>query len=67
MMMIVIRPITSYGALDLPTYYIDLTPFVPILANGKSHSITLEVISAEANHTINANWLLSGNIQVVII
>jgi hypothetical protein len=59
-----IRPITSYGALDLPTYYIDLTPFVPLLANGRPHSITLDVVSAEANHTINDNWFVSGNIQV---
>ncbi|KAF8582025.1 hypothetical protein K439DRAFT_1392175 [Ramaria rubella] len=59
------RPITSYGALDLPTYYIDLTPFVPLLANGHSHNVTLDVVSAEANHTINDNWFVSGNIQVI--
>ncbi|GJJ05821.1 hypothetical protein Clacol_000008 [Clathrus columnatus] len=59
------RPITSYGALDLPTYYIDLTPFVPLLSNGKPHNVTLDVVSAEGNHTINDNWFVSGNIQVV--
>ncbi|GJJ12407.1 hypothetical protein Clacol_006649 [Clathrus columnatus] len=50
------RPITSYGALDLPTYYIDLTPFVPILADGDPHNLTLDVVSGESNHTINQNW-----------
>src|SRR5882762_8838603 len=59
------RPITSYGALDLPTYFIDLTPFVPVLTDGKSHTISLDVVSAEKNHTINDNWYVSGNLQVV--
>lgn len=59
------RPITSYGALDLPTYFLDLTPFVPILADGNSHKISIDVVSAESNHTINDNWYVSGNLQVV--
>lgn len=59
------RPISSYGALDLPTYFLDLTPFVPVLADGKPHNISLDVVSAESNHTINANWYVSGNLQVI--
>jgi len=59
------RPITSYGALELPTYFVDLTPFVPILADGNPHNITLDVVSAEADHAINANWFVSGLIQIV--
>lgn len=58
------RPITSYATLDLPTYFIDLTPFVPLLADGGPHNVSLDVVSAEANHTINDNWFVSGNIQV---
>ncbi|EKM55501.1 uncharacterized protein PHACADRAFT_256164, partial [Phanerochaete carnosa HHB-10118-sp] len=60
------RPIAAYAALDLPTYYIDLTPFVPILSDGKPHNITLDVVSAEANHTINQNWYVTANLQVVL-
>jgi hypothetical protein len=59
------RPITSYGALDLPTYFLDLTPFVPILTDGKPHNISLDVASAEADHAINQNWFVSGLLQVV--
>ncbi|KZT70107.1 hypothetical protein DAEQUDRAFT_668284 [Daedalea quercina L-15889] len=59
------RPITSYGALDLPTYFIDLTPFVPVLTDGQPHNISIDVVSAESNHTINDNWYVSGNLQVV--
>ncbi|KAH9010509.1 peptide N-acetyl-beta-D-glucosaminyl asparaginase amidase A-domain-containing protein [Lactarius pseudohatsudake] len=58
------RPITSYGALDMPTYHLDLTPFIPILANGQPHTITLDVASAEPDHQINKNWYLSGLLQV---
>lgn len=59
------RPITSYGALDLPTYFLDLTPFVPLLADGNPHTFTLDVASAEADHTILQNWFVSGLLQVV--
>ncbi|KAF8163305.1 peptide N-acetyl-beta-D-glucosaminyl asparaginase amidase A-domain-containing protein [Crassisporium funariophilum] len=58
------RPITSYGAIDLPTYFLDLTPFVPILADGNPHNISLDVTSAESDHTILQNWFLSGLLQV---
>ncbi|CDO72908.1 hypothetical protein BN946_scf185002.g93 [Trametes cinnabarina] len=59
------RPITSYGALDLPTYFIDLTPFVPVLTDGKPHNISIDVVSAEDDHAINENWFVSGNLQVI--
>ncbi|KAF7322979.1 hypothetical protein HMN09_00077600 [Mycena chlorophos] len=59
------KPITSYGALDLPTYFIDVTPFVPLLTDGKSHNFTIDVASAEADHTILSNWFVSGLLQVV--
>ncbi|KAI0780713.1 peptide N-acetyl-beta-D-glucosaminyl asparaginase amidase A-domain-containing protein [Trametes elegans] len=59
------RPITSFGALDLPTYFLDLTPFVPILTDGHPHNISLDVASAEDDHAINQNWFVSGSLQVV--
>jgi len=58
------RPITSYGALDLPTYFIDVTPFVPLLTDGKPHAFTIDVVSAESDHTTLQNWFVSGNLQV---
>lgn len=59
------RPISAYGAFDQPTYQVDLTPFIPLFADGKTHTITLDVASEETDHTINGNWYLSGNIQVI--
>lgn len=55
---------TSHGALDLPTYFLDLTPFIPILTDGSPHNITLDVVSAESNHAINSNWYVSGLLQI---
>ncbi|KAJ4469422.1 peptide N-acetyl-beta-D-glucosaminyl asparaginase amidase A-domain-containing protein [Lentinula edodes] len=59
------RPITSYGALDLPTYVLDVTPFLPLLTDGGAHNFTVDVISAETNGAINQNWFVSGLLQVV--
>jgi hypothetical protein len=50
----------------LPTYFLDVTPFVPLLTDGNPHTFSLDVVSAESNHTINANWFVSGLLQVVL-
>ncbi|GJE90902.1 peptide N-acetyl-beta-D-glucosaminyl asparaginase amidase A-domain-containing protein [Phanerochaete sordida] len=59
------RPITSYRALDLPNYFLDVTPFVPLLTDGQPHNFSLDVVSAESDHAINQNWFVSGLLQVV--
>ncbi|KAF8894618.1 peptide N-acetyl-beta-D-glucosaminyl asparaginase amidase A-domain-containing protein [Infundibulicybe gibba] len=59
------RPITAYGALELPTYFIDLTPFVPLLVDGNPHTFQLDVVSAEGSHDILQNWFVSGLLQVI--
>ncbi|KAJ7285831.1 peptide N-acetyl-beta-D-glucosaminyl asparaginase amidase A-domain-containing protein [Mycena rebaudengoi] len=59
------RPIAAYGAIDLPTYFLDLTPFVPILTDGKPHLFTIDVVSAEDDKTTLQNWFVSGLLQVV--
>jgi hypothetical protein len=58
------RPITSYGALDLPTYVLDVTPFLPLLTDGNAHNFTLDVISTETDGAINQNWFVSGLLQI---
>jgi Peptide N-acetyl-beta-D-glucosaminyl asparaginase amidase A len=60
------RPMLSYGAFDSPTYYIDITPFVPSLCDGKPHAFTLDVAGMGANFSTNQNWIISGNLQVCI-
>ena len=54
------------GAVDLPTYFLDLTPFVPLLTDGQPHLFTIDVASAEDDHTILQNWFVSGVLQVFV-
>ena len=49
----------------MPTYVLDLTPFAPLLADGEPHNFTLDVASAEDDHATNANWFVSGLVQVI--
>ncbi|KAH7343742.1 peptide N-acetyl-beta-D-glucosaminyl asparaginase amidase A-domain-containing protein [Rhizoctonia solani] len=63
------RPISAYGSFDQPTYSIDLTPFIPLLSDGANHTISIDVVAGEAasaDHSINGNWYVSGNIQVFL-
>lgn len=60
------RPESSFGAYNQPNYYIDITPFVGTLTDEKAHSFKLQVSSAEKNHTIDASWFISGNVQVIL-
>ena len=38
---------------------------MPVLTDGNPHNISLDVVSAEDDHTINQNWFVSGLLQVV--
>lgn len=60
------RPIPSYGALDLPSYFLDLTHYAPLFADGKSHVVTIDVCSGEDDHAILQNWYVSGLLQVFL-
>ncbi|KAG6909711.1 hypothetical protein DXG01_015913 [Tephrocybe rancida] len=59
------RPIAAYGAIELPTYFLDVTPFVPLLVDGNPHEFTIDVVSAETNRAILQNWYVSGLLQVI--
>ncbi|KAK8589040.1 hypothetical protein V6N13_087918 [Hibiscus sabdariffa] len=54
------RPISAIGSFDLPTYDIEITPFLGKLLDGKSHSISFSVTNALNVWYIDANlhlWL----------
>ncbi|KAI4390148.1 hypothetical protein MLD38_002290 [Melastoma candidum] len=54
------RPITGIGSFDLPTYDIEITPFLEVLLDGKNHSISFSVTNALNVWYIDANlhlWL----------
>lgn len=53
-------PIVSIGAFDLPSYDIDLTPFLGVLLDDKSHFLGLKVVDSLPFWLVDANlhlWL----------
>ena len=58
------RPLTAYGAYDQPTYFVDVTPFLPLLADGTNHTITLRVRGQGDSPSINSDWFVSGSFHV---
>ncbi|KAF8887761.1 peptide N-acetyl-beta-D-glucosaminyl asparaginase amidase A-domain-containing protein [Infundibulicybe gibba] len=59
------RPLVSYGAYDAPSYWVDVTPFLPtLLSKDRAHNITLRVVGQGVSPSINSNWFVSGCIHV---
>lgn len=54
------RPITGIGSFDLPTYDIEITPFLGTILNGKSHDLAFSVTNA-----LNV-WYIDANLHVWI-
>ncbi|KVI04845.1 peptide-N4-(N-acetyl-beta-glucosaminyl)asparagine amidase A-like [Cynara cardunculus var. scolymus] len=60
------EPVVSIGAFDLPSYDIDLTPFLGLLSDNKSHSIGLQVADGISFWLVDANlhlWLDHSNVK----
>ncbi|KAJ1262760.1 hypothetical protein BS78_09G134700 [Paspalum vaginatum] len=54
------QPVAALGAFDLPTYDVELTPFLGLLVDGEAHEITLSVVDGIAEWLVDANlhlWL----------
>ncbi|TKW27468.1 hypothetical protein SEVIR_3G259000v4 [Setaria viridis] len=54
------QPVAALGAFDLPTYDVELTPFLGLLVDGKPHEIALSVVDGIAEWLVDANlhlWL----------
>jgi hypothetical protein len=61
------RPLTAYGAYDQPTHFVDLTPFLGTLADGRHHNITLRVSGQGKNApSFNSNWFVSGSLHLTL-
>ena len=63
------RPIVGIDAYDLPTFEIDVTPWLPLLCDGKSHTFGLKVVGYDSSvqgeiGTIGENWYVTGSIFV---
>ncbi|EUC61988.1 peptide-N4-(N-acetyl-beta-glucosaminyl)asparagine amidase A [Rhizoctonia solani AG-3 Rhs1AP] len=62
------RPLASYGAYNQPTYFVDITPFLPTLTDSAPHNITFGVLGQGLSppHSINSNWFVSGNVRLTL-
>ncbi|KAI2634078.1 hypothetical protein GGS26DRAFT_29620 [Hypomontagnella submonticulosa] len=65
------RPIVGIDAFELPSFEIDVTPWLGFLTDGQSHSFQLRVVgfdaSAEAGiGPVGENWWVSGSVFVWI-
>ncbi|KAK0506502.1 peptide N-acetyl-beta-D-glucosaminyl asparaginase amidase A-domain-containing protein [Armillaria luteobubalina] len=58
------RPLTSYGAYDAPSYWIDITPALPIFLDSGKHNVSINVMGQGTNPSINSNWFVSGSVHV---
>ncbi|CAL5094778.1 unnamed protein product [Urochloa decumbens] len=61
------QPVAALGAFNLPTYDIELTPFLGLLVDDKAHEIALSVVDGIAEWLVDANlhlWLDPGSSSV---
>lgn len=60
-------PIVGIDTFDLPTYDIDISPWLGLLCDGEPHSFMLNIVGYDLVTllgTVNSNWFLSGAIFV---
>lgn len=66
------RPIVGIDAFDLREHEIDITPFLPVLCNGKEHTFEIKVAgilddgkgSGVITETVGSSWYVTGKIFV---
>lgn len=63
------RPIAGYDAYDLPTFEVDVTPWLPLLADGKLHEFALKVVGYDSEvqghvGTVGENWYVTGSVFI---
>lgn len=64
------RPIVGIDAFDLPEDEIDVTPFLPLLTDGKDHEFEIRVVGidddgnghGDITQTIESNWVVTGKL-----
>ncbi|KAH8685586.1 peptide N-acetyl-beta-D-glucosaminyl asparaginase amidase A-domain-containing protein [Tricladium varicosporioides] len=66
------RPIVGIDAFDLREHEIDITPWLPILCDGKEHSFEIRVVgiiddgktSGTLTQTVGSSWYVTGKIFI---
>jgi hypothetical protein len=65
------RPIVGIDAFDLKEHEIDITPWLPILSDGKPHSFEIKVVGIDDDgatgtltQTVGSSWYVTGKIFI---
>lgn len=63
------KPTAGIGAYDLPTFDIDVAPWLPLLCDGKPHTFELKVVAFDSKAIDNIgtdgeNWYVSGAVFI---
>lgn len=63
------RPIVGIDTYDLPTFEIDVTPWLSLLCDGEQHEFKLQVVGFDSSAedkigAIGSNWYVSGSLFV---
>jgi hypothetical protein len=60
-------PIVGIDAFDIPSFEIDISPWLGLLCDGNAHAFELKVVGYDSKNTfgtINSNWWVSGSVFV---
>ncbi|KAI7749884.1 hypothetical protein M8C21_019769 [Ambrosia artemisiifolia] len=63
------KPVVSIGAFDLPSYDIDITPYLGLLTDNRNHSIGFQVTDGVSFWLVDANlhlWMDDSNVQEIV-
>ncbi|GAA5902623.1 hypothetical protein JCM5296_000725 [Sporobolomyces johnsonii] len=60
------RPLASLRAFDIPSFYIDVSPFLTMLTDGASHNFTFTILGQGEAGSINSLWFITGALHVVL-
>lgn len=63
------RPVVGIGAFDLPSFEVDVTPWLPLLCDGELHTLGIRVVgfdgaAADGLGTVGQNWWVTGAVFV---
>ncbi|GAA5897560.1 hypothetical protein JCM8208_003304 [Rhodotorula glutinis] len=60
------RPLASLRAFDVPSAFIDVSPFLPLLSDGKPHEFSFSVLGQGDEGSVNDHWFITGALHLVL-
>lgn len=63
------RPIVGIDTYDLPSFEIDMTPWLSLLCDGEEHTFSIEVVAFDSSTpdnigTVGQNWWVTGSLFI---